>query len=99
MLTLFWHERGVIMEHYMPRREMVTSAEYADLLQGLLRSSQNDVNSLSRVSCCKMAMLKSTLPVQQLKPSQICHLSVFNIRRTCQISPPVIFTSSDHSKM
>ena len=26
MLTLFWDERGVIFEHYMPRRNTVTSA-------------------------------------------------------------------------
>ena len=31
MLTVFWDERGVILEHYMPRRNTVTSATYADL--------------------------------------------------------------------
>ena len=33
MLTLFWDERGVILGHYMPRRNTVTSATYADLLK------------------------------------------------------------------
>jgi len=31
MLTLFWDEQGVILEHYMPRGNTVTSAMYADL--------------------------------------------------------------------
>jgi len=31
MLTVFWDERGVILEHYMPRGNTVTSAMYADL--------------------------------------------------------------------
>ena len=31
MLTVFWDERGVILEHYMPRGNIVTSATYADL--------------------------------------------------------------------
>jgi len=31
MLTPFWEERGVILEHYMPRGNAVTSAMYADL--------------------------------------------------------------------
>ena len=31
MLTLFCDERGVILEHYMPRGNTVTSAMYADL--------------------------------------------------------------------
>jgi hypothetical protein len=33
MLTLFWNERGVIMEHYMARGNTVTGATYADLLK------------------------------------------------------------------
>jgi len=39
MLTLFWDERGVILEHYMPRGNTVTSAMYADLLKNHLRSA------------------------------------------------------------
>jgi hypothetical protein len=37
MLTLFWDERGVILEHYMARKNTVTSATYADLLKNHLR--------------------------------------------------------------
>jgi len=36
ILTLFWDERGVILEQYMPRRKPVTSATYADLLKNHL---------------------------------------------------------------
>jgi len=36
MLTLFWDERGVILEHYMSRGNTVTSAMYADLLKNHL---------------------------------------------------------------
>ena len=37
MLTLFWDEQGVILEHYMPWGNTVTSATYADLLKNNLR--------------------------------------------------------------
>ena len=33
----FWEERGVILEHYMPRGNTVNSATYADLLKNHLR--------------------------------------------------------------
>jgi len=36
MLILCWDERGVILEHYMARRNTVTSATYADLLKNHL---------------------------------------------------------------
>jgi len=36
MLTLFWDTRGVILEHYMPRGNTVTSKTYSDLLQNHL---------------------------------------------------------------
>jgi len=36
-LTLFWDERGVILEQYMPRESTVTSATRADLLKNHLR--------------------------------------------------------------
>ena len=41
MLTLFWDERGVISEHYMPRGNTVNSAAYADLLKNHLRPAIN----------------------------------------------------------
>jgi len=37
MLTLFWDERGVILEHSMPRGNTVIKARYADLLKNHLR--------------------------------------------------------------
>jgi len=37
MLTLFWEERGVNLEHYMPRGNTVASATYADLPKNHLR--------------------------------------------------------------
>jgi len=37
MLTLFWNERGVILEHHTPRWNTVTTATYADLLKNHLR--------------------------------------------------------------
>jgi hypothetical protein len=33
MITVFWKEQGVILEHYMPREKTVTSATYADILK------------------------------------------------------------------
>ena len=37
MLTLFWEERGVSLEHYMSWGNTVSSAMYADLLKNHLR--------------------------------------------------------------
>ena len=37
MLTLFWDERRLILEHYMPRGNTVNSATYADFLKNHLR--------------------------------------------------------------
>jgi histone-lysine N-methyltransferase SETMAR len=49
MLTLFWDERGVILEHYMPRGNTVNSATYADLLKNHLcpeiKSKQSGIMS------------------------------------------------------
>ena len=36
-MTLFWDEKGIILEHYMTRGTTVTSASYSDLLQNHLR--------------------------------------------------------------
>ena len=36
MLTVFWDERGLILEHYMPRGSTVTSATFADVLKNHL---------------------------------------------------------------
>jgi hypothetical protein len=37
MLTLFWDERGVILEHYTPRGNTITSASYSDMFRNHLR--------------------------------------------------------------
>jgi histone-lysine N-methyltransferase SETMAR len=37
MLTLFWEERGVILEHYTPRGNTITSASYSDTLRNHLQ--------------------------------------------------------------
>ena len=100
MLTLFWDERGVILEHYMPRGNNVNSPTYADLLK----------NHLHPVNKSKVRGLLSTgvllqhdnaqphTAVQLLQQSKICPWSVFHIRRTRQTSPLVTFMSLDGSK-
>ena len=40
MLTLFWDERGVILEHYMPRGNTVTSAELKNHLHPAIKYKQ-----------------------------------------------------------
>jgi histone-lysine N-methyltransferase SETMAR len=37
MLTLFWDEQGVILEHYMPQGNTITSASYSNMLKNHLR--------------------------------------------------------------
>jgi len=100
MLTLFWDEKGVILEHYTPRGTTVTSASYSDLLKIVfgLQSNQSDVDCCHQVSFCNMTMQGPTLPVQQLQQSQTCILSVFLIHHTHQTLPQVISICLDHSK-
>ena len=100
MLTLFWDEWGVILEHYMPRGNTDQ--------RNVCRSPQESPASCNQVQttwtfwvqvfCCNMTMLGPVLPFQLLQQSKICPSNVFHIRRTCQASPQVIFTSLDHSK-
>jgi len=40
MLTFFWDERGVILEHYMPRGNTVTSAELKNHLHPAIKYKQ-----------------------------------------------------------
>ena len=97
MLTLFWDERGVILEHYMPRGNTVTSTTYADLLKnhlhpavkpkrrGLLSTGvllQHD-NARLHTACSIIAT------IQDLSFKCLPHLPY---------SSQVIFTSLDHSK-
>jgi len=100
MLTLFWDERGVILEHYMPRGNTVTSAMCADLLKNHLRPA---IKSKRRGLLSAGVLLQHDnawpiLPVRLLQQSKLCPSSVFHIRRTRQTSPQVIFMSLDHSK-
>ncbi|XP_023713882.1 histone-lysine N-methyltransferase SETMAR-like, partial [Cryptotermes secundus] len=37
ILNLFWDERGVLLEHYTPRGNTITSASYSDLLKNHLQ--------------------------------------------------------------
>ena len=100
MLNLFWDERGVILEHYMPRGNTVNSATYADLLKKHLRPAIKSKRRglLNTGVCCNMTMLGPILPVRLLQQSKICPSSVFHIRRTRHTSPPVTFLSLDRSK-
>ena len=100
MMTLFWDEQGVILEHYMPKGNTVTSATYADLLKKNLRAA---IKSKRRGFLSAGVLLqhdnpRPQLPVQLLQQSKIYPSSVFHIRRTRQTSLQVIFTSLDHSK-
>jgi len=96
-LTLFWDERGVILEHYMPRGNTVTSA-YADLLKNQLHPAIKSKQHGKQVFCSNMTMLSPILPIPLLQQSKICPLSVFYICCTRQTSPPVNFMSLDRSK-
>jgi len=100
MPTLFSDEREVILEHYMPWGNTVTSATYADLLKNHLRPA---IKSKRRGLLSTGVLLQHDnvgpiLPVQLLQQSKVCPSSVFQIRCTRQTSPQVIFTSLDHSK-
>ena len=90
MLTLFWDERGVILEHCMPRRNTVTNAMYADLLKNHLRPAikYKQRGRLSTGVCSNMTMLSPILPVELLQQSKICPVSVFHIHHTHQTSSP-----------
>jgi len=100
MLTLFWDEWGVILKHFMPRRNTVTSATYADLLKNHLcpaiKTKRHEV--WVQVFCCNMTMLGPILPVELSLQSKICPSSVFHIRHNRQTSPQAILTSLDHAK-
>ena len=96
MLTLFWDERRVILEHYMPRGNTVTSATYAGLLK----------NHLCPAIKSKRHGLLSTgvlLQHDNARPHTACS-TVATIQDLSEClphplySPQVIFTSLDHSK-
>jgi len=93
MLTLFWDERGVILEHYKSRGNTLTSAMHADFLKNHLlpeiKSQRRGSQSMGVLLKCDNA--RPILPVQLLQTSKISPSSVLHIRRTRQTSPPCDF--------
>jgi len=100
MLTLFWDKRGVILEHYMPRGNPVTSTTYADLLKNHMRPAIKSKRRgrLSTGILLQRYKARSHTAHATVVTIQDCPLSVFHIRRTRQTSTPVTFMSLDHSK-
>jgi hypothetical protein len=100
MLSFFWDERGVILEHYMPRGNTVNSAMYADLLKHHLRPAiKSKWRGLLTTGVLLQHDYAQTHTARSaVEQSKICHSSVFHIRRTRQTSPPVTSMSLDHSK-
>ena len=100
MLTLFWEERGITLEQYMPRGNTVNSATYSDLVKNHLLPA---IKSKRRGLLSTGVLLQHDnprhhIPVQNLQQSKICPSSVFHIRRTRQTLPPVTFMALDRSK-
>jgi len=100
MLTLFWDKRGVILEHYMPRGNTVTSTTYSDLLKDHLlpaikfkRRGHLSTGVLLQHDNARSHTARSTVVT-----IQVCPLSVFHIRCTHQTLSPVTFMSLDRSK-
>ena len=100
MLSLFWDERGVILEHYMPRGNTVNSATYADLLK-------NHLHPAIKSKQCGLLSTGVLLQHDNARPHtahstaatiQDLSLSAFHIHRTRQTLPPVPFMSLDRSK-
>jgi hypothetical protein len=100
MLTLFWDKRGVLLEHYMPRRNPVTSTTYADLLKNHLRPAIKSKRRglLSTGILFQRDKARSHTAHSTVTTIQDCPLSVIHIRRTRQTSTPVTFMFLDHSK-
>ena len=100
MLTLFWDTQGVILEHYMPRGNTVTSTTYADLLKNHwhLAVKSKWRKHLSTVVLLQHDNSQSHTACSTVATIQVCPLSVFHIRHTRQTSPPVTFMTLDRSK-
>lgn len=72
MLTLFSDERGVILEHYLPKEEHSPLPPELIML-GILcepQSNANDADFWAKVSFRNMTMLDTILPVQRLQTSR-----------------------------
>jgi len=100
MLTVFWDKREVILEHYMPRGNPVTSATYADLLKNHRRPAVKSKRRgrLSTGVLLQRDNARSHIALSTVATNEDCPLSVFHIRRTRQTSTPVTFMSLAHSK-
>jgi len=99
MLTLFWDERVIILKHYMPRGNTVTSATYADLLKNHLRPA---IKSKRRGRLSTGVLLQHDNARTHTARSTVTTIQDFSfeclhIRRTRQTSLKMIFTSLDHS--
>jgi len=100
MLTLFWDKREVILEHYIPRGNTVTSTTYADRLKNHLRPAIKfkRPGRLSTVVLLQHGNARSHTARSTVAKIQVRPLSVFHICRTRHSSPPVTFMSLDRSK-
>jgi hypothetical protein len=100
MLTVLWDKREVILEHYMPRGNPVTSTTYADLLKNhmcpAITSKRRGLLSTSVLF--QRDNVRSHTARSTVATIQYCPLSVFHIRRTLQTSHPATFMFLDHSK-
>jgi len=88
MLTLFCDKRGVILEHYMPRGNPVTSTTYADLLKHNMRPEIKTKRRgrLNTGVLLQRDNVRSHTARSTVATIQVCPLSVFHIRRTRQTS-------------
>jgi histone-lysine N-methyltransferase SETMAR len=62
MLTLFWDKRGIILQHYMPKRNPVISTTYADLLKNHLRPAIKSKRRGNLSTGCFASTWKSSVP-------------------------------------
>ena len=101
MFTLFWDERGVILEHYMPRGNSVTSATYADLPKTYLRPAikpkqrgRLSTGVLLQHDNARPHTARSTVAtIQDLSFECLPHPPY-----SPDLAPPVTFMPLDHSK-
>ena len=101
MLTLFWDEREVILEHYMPRGNTVTSATYAYLLKNHLRPTikskrrgRLNIGILLQHGTARLHTARSTVvTIQHLSLECLPHSPY-----SSDFGPPVTFMYLDRSK-
>lgn len=83
MLTLFWDNKGAILEHYMPRGSTVNSESYCDLLQNHLKPA---------IRSKRRGLLRSGVLLQHdnARPhtSRVTVEKISNLRFECLPHPP-----------